>query len=68
MIDIISGLNFKHRDESFAVFVKEVNKESNELKVTVHSNGGKGYCWPETWNLAHTISGFNDGTYVKVGL
>ena len=43
----------------------EMNRiDENDLYVTLRSETGG--VWFETWNLAHTQSGLNDGTYIQV--
>jgi hypothetical protein len=43
--------------------VNEIDEGNNELKVTVVNEN---YSHPETWNMAHTISGLNDGEYLEI--
>lgn len=57
------NFKFKHVNGEFTVEVLEVLEDKNELKVSI--TGISGYGWPETWNLAHTIQGFRDRTYIE---
>lgn len=63
--ELLTVLNckFKHVNGEFTVVVDKVCSDDNVLKVTITSE--RGFSWPENWNLAHTISGIRDGTYVK---
>ena len=68
--DITQGLKIQHRwhDRSpefdFIAKVMYVGEDENVLNVQITSK--QSGTWTENWNLAHTISGFNMGEYVRV--
>jgi len=66
MILVVGTIIRHHNPEGeWVAKVLEIDEEANELKVYITSTtSGQ---WHETWNLAHTRSGFEQGTYESIG-
>lgn len=58
------GFKFKNVMSDFVAEVKEVQEKDNNIVMKVISP--RRQHWFEDWNLAHTINGFKDGTYVAL--
>ena len=53
-------MNFTGTQFKGNVLVNKISRRKKELEVTCTLDGST---WDETWNLEHTMNGFEDGTY-----
>lgn len=63
---LVPGYKFRHKDGGFTVEVKEVDEDHNKIYCHVCGCETWSVPWGEDWNLAHTINGFRDGTYLPL--
>ena len=70
--EVFEGMKIEHRwrrespnDASFDWFctILEILEDQNELKVLVTGKYGS---HPETWNMAHTVSGLTQREYIEI--
>lgn len=68
-MELEKGLLFTGRWFKGRVEVLKINEELNELEVMLHRNVNPAkdeQHWFETWNLSHTLTGFNRADYFLI--
>jgi hypothetical protein len=54
---------FKSKWFNGLVTIVAINEEINEMLVDINPQEENRSTWRESWNLAHTRTGFNNGDY-----
>ena len=64
---IVTGTVLQHtHDSEWFARVLEIREDANEAEMYIsREQGGDG--WIETWNLAHTRAGLDQGEYKVIG-